>query len=217
MKPFFKDHTSYGAVLAMLLPPAIAMVWRRHKTSLARVLWGSGGVVERGDRAVLHPCRLGEPGCSRRLVGRDETRGQAQDASRSERRGDGWVGLVLGRLVVQLERNNQDSSDNFTQHIESISNVSTDDSNLERLNRWSCALAMFEERPFGDGAQGRTSLNTRLSNVHPSHPHQHQQRRLGNAHSEYLGPLAEQGLLGLLAVLGLLAATLHLGFKLQRT
>ena len=35
MKPFFKDHTSYGAVLAMMLPPAIAMAWRTHQSSLA--------------------------------------------------------------------------------------------------------------------------------------------------------------------------------------
>ena len=39
MKPFFKDHTSYGAVLAMMLPPAVAMAWRTHQSSLARVLW----------------------------------------------------------------------------------------------------------------------------------------------------------------------------------
>ena len=59
----FKDHTSYGAVLAMLLPPAIAMVWRKHKTAFGpRAVGAWGGVAERGDRAVLHPGRLGEPG-----------------------------------------------------------------------------------------------------------------------------------------------------------
>ena len=64
------------------------------------------------------------------------------------------VGLFLSwdALVIQLERNKQDSSDDLAQHVESISNVSSDDSNLERLNRWSCALAMFQERPvFGWG------------------------------------------------------------------
>ena len=130
----------------------------------------------------------------------------------------GGLALSWDALVVQLERNNQDSSDNFTQHIESISNVSTDDSNLERLNRWSCALAMFEERPFWGWGPGTyqfeyapfqtSTLRTRISTNNAD---------LGNAHSEYLGPLAEQGILGLLAVLGLLAATLHLGFKLHRT
>ena len=130
----------------------------------------------------------------------------------------GGVALSWDALVVQLERNNQDSSDNFTQHIESISNVSTDDSNLERLNRWSCALAMFEEGPMWGWGPGTyqfeyapfqtSTLRTLISTNNAD---------LGNAHSEYLGPLAEQGMLGLLAVLGLLMATLHLGFKLHRT
>ena len=41
-------------------------------------------------------------------------------------------------LVIQLERNKQDSSDDLAKHVESISNVSSD-VNLEKLNRWSCA------------------------------------------------------------------------------
>ena len=34
MKPFFRDHTSYGAVLAMLLPPALAMIWSQNQSLL---------------------------------------------------------------------------------------------------------------------------------------------------------------------------------------
>jgi putative inorganic carbon (hco3(-)) transporter len=33
-------------------------------------------------------------------------------------------------------------------HIESVMNIETDASNLERINRWQCALRMFEERPL---------------------------------------------------------------------
>jgi putative inorganic carbon (HCO3(-)) transporter len=120
-------------------------------------------------------------------------------------------------LVIQLERNKQDSSDDLAQHVESISNVSSDDSNLERLNRWSCAWAMFQERPvFGWGpgtyqfeyAPFQTSnLRTLISTNNAD---------LGNAHSEYLGPLSEQGLLGLVAFLTLLLVTVQLGFKLHR-
>ena len=42
MKPFFKDHTSYGAVLALMLPPVIAMAWRAQQTTLSKVLWTLG-------------------------------------------------------------------------------------------------------------------------------------------------------------------------------
>ena len=130
------------------------------------------------------------------------------------------VGLVFSwdALVIQLERNKQDSSDDLAQHVESISNVSSDDSNLERLNRWSCALAMFQEKPlFGWGPNTyqfeyapfqQSTLRTQISTNNGD---------VGNAHSEYLGPLAEQGLLGGLAFLALLIATCHVGFKLQRT
>jgi len=130
------------------------------------------------------------------------------------------IGLALSFdvLVVELERNKQDSSDDLAQHVESISNVSSDDSNLERLNRWSCALAMFQDRPVWGWGPGTyqfeyapfqtSSLRTNISTNNAD---------LGNAHSEYLGPLAEQGVLGLLGFLALLGVTLHLGFKLQRT
>jgi O-antigen ligase len=55
-------------------------------------------------------------------------------------------------IVMSLERNRQDSSSDFAQQIQSISNISTDASNMERLNRWNCAIRMFKEKPiFGWG------------------------------------------------------------------
>jgi O-antigen ligase len=106
----------------------------------------------------------------------------------------------------------------LAEHVESISNVSSDASNLERLNRWSCALALFKERPitgWGPGtyqfvyapfqrSEHRTIISTNNSDG-------------GNAHSEYLGPLAEQGIPGALFVIGLFGWILHLGFRLHRT
>ena len=218
MDPFFKDHTSYGAVLAMLLPPAIAMAWRTQQSTLSRVLWTlavawiSLGTVLSFTRAAWVSLAAAGALWGLMMLGvRFRTLLVAGIL--------GLVGLVFtwDALVIQLERNKQDSSDDLAQHVESISNVSSDDSNLERLNRWSCALAMFEERPvFGWGpgtyqfeyAPFQTSdLRTLISTNNGD---------VGNAHSEYLGPLSEQGLLGFLSVLALLLATGHLGFKLQR-
>lgn len=51
-------------------------------------------------------------------------------------------------IQTQLSRNKQGSADDIEAHVSSISNVSTDPSNLERLNRWNCAYRMFQERPF---------------------------------------------------------------------
>ncbi len=219
MKPFFKDHTSYGAVLAMMIPPSLAMAWRSQQSSLSRVLWAMGvgwlvlGTVFSFTRAAW--VSLAVAGALWVLM--------ALGARFKTLLATGLVGLMVvglswDALVIQLERNKQDSSDDLAQHVESISNVSSDASNLERLNRWSCAWAMFQERPlwgWGPGtyqfeyAPFQTSdLRTVISTNNAD---------LGNAHSEYLGPLAEQGGLGLAGVLALLLATCHLGFKLQRT
>ena len=219
MKPFFKDHTSYGAVLAMMLPPAIAMAWRTHQSSLARVLWSmcagwlALGIVFSFTRAAWVSLAAAGVLWIMMLAG---VRFKALLVA-------GLGSLVVlafswDSLVIQLERNKQDSSDDLAKHVESISNVSSDASNLERLNRWSCAWAMFLERPltgWGPGtyqfeyapfqtAQLRTQISTNNAD-------------LGNAHSEYLGPLAEQGLLGFMAMVALLMAACHLGFKLHRT
>jgi O-antigen ligase len=91
------------------------------------------------------------------------------------------------------------------EQMESVSNIQTDISNLERINRWKCALRMFADRPvtgFGPGSyqfiyyqyQIRKDM-TRISTVHGEK---------GNAHSEYLGHMAEAGLPGLLLFLATL-------------
>lgn len=218
MKPFFKDHTSYGAVLAMMIPPVVAMVWRQSQSTLARVMWSLGlawlvlGTILSFTRAAWVSLAAVAGLWVLMKLGV-----KLKSAVAGGLVALGLLSLSFDALVIQLERNKQDSSDDLAQHVESISNVSSDDSNLERLNRWSCAWAMFQARPiwgFGPGTYQfeyapfqTSSLRTRISTNNAD---------LGNAHSEYLGPLAEQGLVGLLAFLGLLLVTCHLGFKLHR-
>lgn len=118
-----------------------------------------------------------------------------------------FVGVILAglffafqdQIIMRLERNSQDSSQNFVEHIKSITNISSDASNLERINRWQSALRMYRERPvFGWGpgtyqflyapfqrSREKTIISTNAGDN-------------GNAHSEYLGPLSEQGLPGLI-------------------
>ena len=218
MKPFYKDHTSYGAVLAMIIPPVIALsTWKRFsafvKVSLAGILviLVVGLVLSYTRAAWVSLAAVMALWALIKLGFRLKTLLT--------------IGLVLlafgwfarDALLIQLERNRQDSSDDLTEHVESISNVSSDASNLERLNRWNAALALFRERPvFGWGggtyqfvyapfqrSDDRTIISTNNADG-------------GNAHSEYLGPLAEQGVPGLLFVLGLLGFCLHLGFRLNR-
>jgi O-antigen ligase len=119
------------------------------------------------------------------------------------------------QIKHKLEKNRQDSSSDYTAHIKSITNISTDASNLERINRWHSAFRMFKERPFfgwGPGtymflyapfqnSQDLTIISTNAGNR-------------GNAHSEYIGPLAESGVLGTLTFILIAVFVIYRGVKL---
>jgi len=120
------------------------------------------------------------------------------------------------KIIVGLKENKEIShSNNITMHLKSISNVNTDASNKERINRWKCALRMFEEKPlagFGPGTyqffygqyqqrQDLTRISTFIGNR-------------GHAHSEYLNYLSETGLPGLLIFVSLLIAVCVTGIRL---
>ncbi|MGC8822997.1 MAG: O-antigen ligase family protein [Bacteroidales bacterium] len=218
VRPFFNDHTDYAAALAMILVFVTGMFFiRRYKVSLpvkslylgislsiavalafsyARAAWLSVLVAIGFYFGFWLKVRL-------RVMF-----------------------LILGTLIalfftfrtdiiIALERNKQDSHKDFSRHISSITNISTDASNRERLNRWACAIRMFKERPvwgWGPGTyqfqyapfQKRsemTIISTRRGDV-------------GNAHSEYLGPLAEQGILGTVAFLLIIITTMATASRL---
>jgi O-antigen ligase len=121
------------------------------------------------------------------------------------------------QILYSLEKNKQDSSANFVEHVQSIYNISSDASNLERINRWQSAFRMFGERPlvgWGPGtyqfiyapfqrSKERTIISTNAGDM-------------GNAHSEYIGPLSEQGVPGLLSILSLIVVILITGIRVYR-
>lgn len=99
-------------------------------------------------------------------------------------------------------------------HITSVTNVSNDASNLERINRWVCAYRMFQAKPlfgFGPGTYQfeyvkfqTSAFRTYISSNNGD---------AGNAHNEYLTYLSESGLIGFLTFLSLVLTTLYLGIK----
>jgi putative inorganic carbon (HCO3(-)) transporter len=199
VNPFYNDHTAYGAIIAMYLPflfgfsftkiysPAIKIFIRVVLgillmgliLSYARAAWVSM-VAALGVWAIIRLKIRFKPLFVTFLV---------------------LLSLILvfqTQILMYLERNNTESSANLSDHISSISNISSDASNLERINRWSCAIRMFEDKPifgYGPGTYmfnygsyqlkaNRTIISTNSADG-------------GNAHSEYLGPLSESGFLGL--------------------
>lgn len=217
MKPFYKDHTSYGAALAMVIPPVVALLtWRRFTAFTKAIILGILGILITGIVFSYTRAAWVSLAAAGALFGAMKLGIRLKTILGVAVLFLGFLWVAQDALLIQLQRNEQDSSDDLAEHVESISNVSSDASNLERLNRWNAALALFQERPiqgWGPGtyqfvyapfqrSEDRTIISTNNADG-------------GNAHSEYLGPLAEQGVLGLVFALGLLGFCLHLGFRVQ--
>lgn len=205
MQPFFKDHTGYGAILAMFYPVVWAYLWSKNLTVTTKIVVGvilvilTLAIIFSYTRAAWVSI-AGAVGVMTLILLRVRW----------------WVVAIIAvigiggyfsfeeQIMMKLEKNRQDSSDDLAEHVSSISNVATDASNLERINRWSAAMRMFEEQPvFGFGPGTYKFFYA---------PYQHSSQLtiistnfgdLGNAHSEYFGPLAEMGVLGLLTFLAI--------------
>lgn len=215
MTPFYNDHTAYGAALAIYLILALTYVFLPGiKTSRRLIIIG---VVALLSVALLFSnCRAAWLSVIAALAVlicvllKIKFRWIATVVVV-------LVGLFLAfqnQIIDALEKNNQDASGDLVENIQSITNISTDASNLERINRWQSAFRLFNERPvFGWGpgtyqfvyapyqmSKEKTIISTNAGDG-------------GNAHSEYFGPLAEQGIVGSILVLILVIVTVYHGMK----
>ncbi|MFT4660723.1 MAG: putative inorganic carbon (HCO3(-)) transporter [Patiriisocius sp.] len=216
MNPYFKDHTSYGAAIAILYPLLMGYSFAPFKTKIPKSVY----------RILLVIFSVGLVFSFTRAAWLSLVIGGGVYMIMKLRIKFYWVftvfTLLLGSYLYfqhdiarALAKNRQDSSEDFMEHIRSMTNVSTDASNLERLNRWNSALSMFTEKPFfgwGPGtymfqyapfqkSKDLTIISTNLGDA-------------GNAHSEYIGPMAESGILGLIYFLMILITVLYTGIKL---
>ena len=215
VRPFFNDHTSYGAMLAFFIPFLFGFIFLKGIPSHIRLLiffvfalfimalvlsytraaWISIIAAIGVGITLFFRIRFGVLVSIAVLLA-------------------GIFFLFQTEITIALSSNRTDSTGDFSANVQSISNISTDASNVERINRWNSALRMFSERPvfgFGPGtymfqyapyqkSSERTIISTNAGTG-------------GNAHSEYLGPLSEQGIFGLLLMLALLIVVFNTGYK----
>ena len=217
--PFFKDHTIYGATVALVLPVGLGLAFLRrpfgHKRwvqslaiaispilfmgltlSFSRAAWLS--VIIAAMALLVFYLRIR----FRTLII--------------------W-GIIIGSLltiywapILLFFKENEATSDRgFKEQLQSIYNITNDASNTERLNRWASAWRMFKDRPFFGHGPGTYQF------TYAPYQRLYQKTKIstnfgdrGNAHSEYLGPLAEYGVLGMLSKLGLLFVALYKGMQL---
>ncbi|RCL77275.1 MAG: O-antigen ligase family protein [Flavobacteriales bacterium] len=217
MWPFFKDHTIYGATVALCLPISLALLNQKGSPPLSKavlILLNSiliiGLIFSYTRAAWLSVFCAGIIGLLvyfkvnfKVLLG---------------------LGLVMGFVIygqwdnIQLvlsKNKHEHTTEAFEEKIQSAANVTTDASNLERINRWDCAYQMFKKRPvlgFGPGTyafeyapfqdpENQTIISTNFGDM-------------GNAHSEYLSALSESGIVGLLLFISIVASIFICAIKL---
>ena len=217
MWPFFKDHTIYGATIALCLPISLALLNQKGSPPLSKavlILLNSiliiGLIFSYTRAAWLSVFCAGIIGLLvyfkvnfKVLLG---------------------LGLVMGFVIygqwdnIQLvlsKNKHEHTTEAFEEKIQSAANVTTDASNLERINRWDCAYQMFKKRPvlgFGPGTyafeyapfqdpENQTIISTNFGDM-------------GNAHSEYLSALSESGIVGLLLFISIVASIFICAIKL---
>jgi O-antigen ligase len=125
------------------------------------------------------------------------------------------IGIVKqDQILYSLESNKQGSADDLESHAASVSNITTDPSNLERLNRWQCAVLMFKEKPvFGFGPGTYTFQYAPFQRPESLTLISTNSGDLGNTHNEYLNALSEMGLMGALSWLGVFLASIYTGMS----
>jgi len=218
MSPFYNDHTSYGAILAMFIPVLTGLLFDKSiKPTLKWILTVVLGlfitaIVLSVSRAAWASVLLAF-GVWFLIYFRIKFK---------------WIlSLVVifffltfsfkDQIIMKMERNKQDAKGGLVQHVESVSNVATDASNLERLNRWGSAIRMFKERPvFGWGpgtyqfvyapfqkSYEKTVISTNVGNR-------------GTAHSEYLLILSEEGVMGGISLLLIIVLIIAVALSNQK-
>ncbi len=215
VKPFFNDHTQYSAVISLIAPIFLIIGFNkrypvaRRNIALIMFLIFITGIIFSYSRASWMGIIVAFAGfwviffkINYRFI-------------------FSTVILIFGFLymfqtdiVIYLERDQQESSGDFREHLQSVYNITSDASNMERINRWKSAYRMFEERPvFGWGpgtyykvyapfqrSEDYTVITTHFGDV-------------GNAHSEYIGPLSESGLPGMLTFIAIVITVLYTGIR----
>lgn len=218
-RPFYVDHTIYSACIAMLLPIAfVRLWWSRYfvadflsgyfRNSIVFIILLAGTIFAYSRAAWLSLVavfiyyfwmRLRIPFTV--LLGVILFCGII-------------FYLVQDDALERFSRNKTVSQAGIVGHAQSMTNVSTDVSNKERINRWKCAIRMFQDKPvfgFGPGTYQfqyapyqKPNELTRISTFNGDR---------GESHSEYLKPLSESGFPGFIFHVLIVFGSLFTGMR----
>jgi O-antigen ligase len=149
VKPFYNDHTAYGAIVTFLAPVFILFSFTKNLKkwqklfSITISVFLLAAIVLSYSRAAWVAFAVSVVAfiCIRLKI-------------RFVYLISVLVVFVLTfwflrfQIIDSLSKNSQDSSNDLSKHLESVTNITTDASNVERINRWYCAIEMFQNKPF---------------------------------------------------------------------
>ncbi len=221
-KPFFPDHTVYGACIAFVIPLLIlsCIHWKKlnWKNWQVVALFVITVVTIASEFIALSRAAILSLGVALVFALLLHWRMRFRTL---------MIGL-LGIAVVVFSLQNQiyeyfeetDSVSNdgkVSNHLSSVTNIQTDASNLERVNRWVCAVRMFEDRPllgFGPGTY-QFEYNKFQTMEYKTYISSNTGDK-GNAHSEYLTYLSEKGIIGGVIFVLIVFSAVYFGMKNHR-
>jgi putative inorganic carbon (hco3(-)) transporter len=226
-KPFYNDHTHLAATLLLMLPLVFFLwktetqKWGRTSYSIALFLFAVGLIVTYSRASWLGALLM-------LLVGavwffKIKTPVVVVTAF-----------SVLFLLIVnssrienyfQINRNDSNSLEaGIGNQLKSVTNITSDVSNLERLNRWKCALRMGQDKPivgYGPGTYQFQYIpfqrKNELTIISVKSPFDIKDGRGGTAHSEYLLAFSESGYPGLIGWIALIYAVIVTFYSIFRS
>ncbi len=202
--PFYDDHTIYAACVVMMIPLALAL-FRLHKKANNIAQLGIIFLLSVLVIGLLHSySRAGWISIAGITVGWIifKLRISFLKIMIALSLLVGWGIMNHNSLLENLNSNEKDSGGDVLEHAQSATNISTDASNTERINRWACAIRMAKHKPvigFGPGTYmfqyGKFQKRDEMTIISV------RDGSWGGVHSEYLKPFSESGYIGLLTFL----------------
>lgn len=225
-RPFYSDHTIFGASLALLFPFLILNKFDFIKFKYLRsilILLFSIAIINTKSQAVWLSLGLGLI----TYIGIKKYKFNTRSIH--------LLGLIFVLLITMLlffvhQTDIQSASKplNSTSVVKKLGleNLSNDVSTMERINRYSCALRMWKDHPiagFGAGTfqfaylpyqlpMEMTRISVTTSRAFDGKPHS--TGKGGGAHSEYFQSFVELGILGGIIWLLFVSFTIHYSLKI---
>ncbi len=221
--PFFVDHTIYGACIAFVLPMLLILTFANEKIrlrgilhfgvifltllligaevlSFSRAAWVSLIVAAVFGVILMFRVRLRSILIFLALSGI-------------------VVGIYSDQIYQGISKNEAISNKgDIGDHLLSATNVQSDASNTERINRWMCAWKMALDKPitgYGPGMY-QFEYGKYQERIHMTRISTFSGNR-GHAHSEYFTQLSETGFPGAILFLVLVFSVIGYGMKVIYT